>query len=145
MPIYQKTPKNELDAYIVKRTERMVQALVFNLKVVGEKIINHARLHHTYTDQTGNLTSSIGFVIAVDGQIVQESSFDVVKNGAEGARQGRSFAEKIAQSVPQGIVLIVVAGKNYAKYVSAKGYDVIDSAELLARQLIPQMLKQLGL
>lgn len=145
MPVNQLTPKSDIDAYIVKRTERMTMALVYNLKVVGEKIINHARTSHTYTDQTGNLTSSIGYVISVDGKIVQESSFDVVKNGSDGAKQGRSFAEQLATQSPNGIVLIVVAGKNYAKYVSARGYDVIDSAELLARELIPQMLKQLGL
>lgn len=145
MSIAQLTPNSELDAYIVRRVERMTQALVYNLQVVGEKIVNHARQSHTYKDQTGNLTSSIGYVIALDGKIVQESSFDVVQEGADGAKQGRSFAERIAQGAPQGIVLIVVAGKNYARYVSARGFDVIDSAEVLARRLIPQMLKQLGL
>lgn len=145
MPITQLTPKGEIEQYIVKRTERMTMALAYNLQAVGEKIINHARQRHTYTDQTGNLTSSIGYVVAVDGKIVQTSSFDVVKSGAEGARQGRSFAEQLAQGVPHGIVLIVVAGKHYARYVSARGFDVIDSAEVLARQLIPKMLKQLGL
>ena len=33
----------------------------------------------------------------------------------------------------------------YASFVSAKGYDVLDSAELLAERLVPDMLKRLGL
>jgi hypothetical protein len=39
--------------------------------------------------------------------------------------------------------LILVAGKEYAAYVSAR-YDVLDSAELLAEKLLPGILKKLG-
>lgn len=149
MPIIQQTPKGEIEAYIAKRTERMTEAIIYNLKVVGEKVINRGRITaekgNDFTDQTGNLRSSIGYVITVDGEVVMESSFDVVKNGAEGAQSGRKFANSLAGRFPQGICLIVVAGKNYAKYVAARGYDVLDSAELLAQKLVPQMLKTLGL
>ena len=149
MPVELKTPKADIESYIAKCTERMTQALIYNLKVVGEKVINRGRITaekgRDFTDQTGNLRSSIGYVITLDGRIVQESSFEVVKNGAEGAEQGRSFAHKLAQQFPSGVCLIVVAGKSYAKYVAARGYDVIDSSEILARQLIPNMLKQLGI
>ena len=149
MPLHRITPKEEIRDYVVKRTERMTQAIIYNLKVVGEKVINRGRITaekgRDFTDQTGNLRSSIGYVIVVDGEVVMESSFDVVKDGAEGAEQGRKFAHSLAQKFPKGICLIVVAGKNYAKYVSARGYDVLDSAELLAQQLVPQMLKQLGM
>ena len=149
MPLELKTSKAEIDAYLTKRVERMTQALIFNLKVIGEKVVNRGRITaekgRDFTDQTGNLRSSIGYVISMDGQIVTESSFEVVKNGAEGAEQGRKFAYSIANQCPSGICLVVVAGKSYAKYVAARGYDVLDSSELLARQLIPQMLKELGM
>ena len=149
MPISQLTPKEQIDAAVAKRVEHMRQAIIYNLKVVAEKVLNRGRITgekgRDFTDQTGNLRSSIGYVIVVDGEIVMESSFETVKDGAEGARQGRAFAHRIAQQYPQGIALIVVAGKNYAKYVSARGFDVLDSAELLAQQLVPQMLKQLGM
>jgi hypothetical protein len=51
---------------------------------------------------------------------------------------------QLVSKFPKGIVLIVDAGMHYASYVSAKGYDVIDSAELLAQQLVPEILKRLS-
>lgn len=144
MPIKRLTPTAEIDRYIAGRVEAIKKALVYNLCAVGEQVLNAARLTNSYKDQTGNLRSSIGYVVAVDGEIVQMSSFEVVKEGSEGARGGKEYAMQLVWDFPQGIVLIVVAGMNYASYVSAKGYDVLDSSELLADKLVPQMLQQLG-
>ena len=144
MPIKRLTPTAEIDRYITGRVEAIKKALVYNLCAVGEQVLNAARLTNSYKDQTGNLRSSIGYVVAVDGEIVQMSSFDTVKEGREGSREGKEYAMQLVRNFPQGIVLIVVAGMNYASYVSAKGYDVLDSSELLADKLVPQMLQQLG-
>ncbi len=57
---------------------------------------------------------------------------------------GRKFILELAQRYSVGIVLIIVAGMNYARYVSAKGYNVLDSAESLAERLIPQIMRELG-
>jgi hypothetical protein len=144
MPIKRLTPTTEIDRYIAGRVEALKKALVYNLCAVGEQVLNAARLTNSYKDQTGNLRSSIGYVVAVDGEIVQMSSFDTVKEGREGSRGGKEYAMQLVRDFPHGIVLIVVAGMNYASYVSAKGYDVLDSSELLADKLVPQMLQQLG-
>ena len=144
MPIKRLTPTTEIDRYIAGRVEAIKKALVYNLCAVGEQVLNAARLTNSYKDQTGNLRSSIGYVVAVDGEIVQMSSFDTVKEGREGSRGGKEYAMQLVRDFPQGIVLIVVAGMNYASYVSAKGYDVLDSSELLADKLVPQMLGKLG-
>lgn len=144
MPIKRLTPTAEIDRYITGRVEAIKKALVYNLCAVGEQVLNAARLTNSYKDQTGNLRSSIGYVVAVDGEIVQMSSFDTVKEGREGSRGGKEYAMQLVRDFPHGIVLIVVAGMNYASYVSAKGYDVLESSELLADKLIPQMLQQLG-
>jgi hypothetical protein len=144
MPIKRLTPTAEIDRYITGRVEAIKKAIVYNLCAVGEQVLNAARLTNSYKDQTGNLRSSIGYVVAVDGEIVQMSSFDTVKEGREGSRGGKEYAMQLVRDFPQGIVLIVVAGMNYASYVSAKGYDVLDSSELLADKLVPQMLQQLG-
>lgn len=144
MPIKRLTPTTEIDRYIAWRVEAIKKALVYNLCAVGEQVLNAARLTNSYKDQTGNLRSSIGYVVAVDGEIVQMSSFDTVKEGREGSRGGKEYAMQLVRDFPHGIVLIVVAGMNYASYVSAKGYDVLDSSELLADKLVPQMLQQLG-
>ena len=144
MPIKRLTPTAEIDRYIAGRVEAIKRALVYNLCAVGEQVLDTARLTNSYKDQTGNLRSSIGYVVAVDGEIVQMSSFDTVKEGREGSRGGKEYAMQLVRDFPHGIVLIVVAGMNYASYVSAKGYDVLDSSELLADKLVPQMLQQLG-
>ena len=144
MPIKRLTPPAEIDRFIEAEVERLKTALVYNLCAIGEQVLNAARLTNSYKDQTGNLRSSIGYVVSVDGEIVQMSSFDVVKEGGDGAKGGKASATQLVADFPQGIVLIVVAGMNYASYVSAKGYDVLDSSEMLAERLVPQMLGQLG-
>ena len=144
MPIKRLTPPTEIDRFIGAEIERLKTALVYNLCAIGEQVLNAARLTNSYKDQTGNLRSSIGYVVAVDGEIVQMSSFDVVKNGGRGSKVGKTYAMKLVRDFPKGIVLIVVAGMKYASYESAKGYDVLDSSELLADKLVPQMLQQLG-
>ncbi len=147
MPIRQTTSNADLDRFIEKRVKSTVDAIIYRLSVVGERVINQARDtdKRTFKDQTGNLRSSIGYVIVSDGQIVKASDFRTVKGGSQGSATGRSYAERLAQQFPDGIVLIVVAGMNYATYVSAKGLDVLDSAELLAQREIPKMLERLGL
>lgn len=144
MPIKNLTPEGAISEFIGQQVERVTSALIYNLCAVGEQVLNQARSTNSYKDQTGNLRSSIGYVVAVDGEVVQSSSFEVVKDGADGSRDGKSYAIDLVKQFPEGIVLIVVAGMNYASYVSAKGYDVLDSSEVLADRLVPEILKQLG-
>lgn len=144
MPIRQVTPNSEINSYIERKLEIWRQLLIRNFSHVGEQVLNAARSSKDYKDQTGNLRSSLGYVVAVDGRVADKSSFEVVKKGQEGAKTGADYARKLARKYPKGIVLIVCAGMNYAAYVNSKK-DVADSAELLADRLVPKMLKQLGL
>ena len=68
------------------------------------------------------------------------SNFDVVKQGASGAKEGKEFLQKLLAENNKGIVLIIVAGKNYAKFVEAKGYNVLAAATLKAEAMIKQAL-----
>ena len=145
MPIKQTTTAEQIDAYIEKQMQTWRKLIVRNFIYVGEQVLNAARSTDSYKDQTGNLRSSIGYVIVKDGSVVRASSFEQVKNGSDGTSKGRSYAESLAARYKNGIALIVVAGMNYAAYVKKRGYDVIDSSELLAEQLVPQMLRKLGL
>lgn len=146
------SPQNVFGDFINEQVERMTNALVYNLCSIGERVLNVARSTNSYKDQTGNLRSSLGYVVAIDGKVVQMSDFAPSDKKTEkppdkvtGQREGKAYAQQLLDKFPTGIVLLVVAGMNYASYVSAKGYDVLDSAELLAGQLIPEMLKQLGI
>ena len=146
MPIYRKTPDSAIDTSIDRVFERHNRALIQLLTDVGERCIVEARGGNgkQYIDQTGNLRSSVGYVVVKDGNIVSQSDFQQVKGGNEGASEGRVFAGKLKSETSTGIALIVVAGMNYATYVSAKGYNVLDSSELLAENLVSKMLKAVG-
>lgn len=143
MPIKQTTTAEQIDAHINDFLHRKQEALLMRMSYIGEQVLNAARSTNSYKDQTGNLRSSIGYVIVKDGSVVRASSFEQVKNGSDGTSKGRSYAESLAARYKNGIALIVVAGMNYAAYVKKRGYDVIDSSELLAEQLVPQMLREL--
>lgn len=144
MGITQTTPMAEIDSYIEEQIERTKKALIRYFDYVGEKCLNAARDTNSYKDQTGNLRSSLGYVVIADGKIVRRSKTQVFKNGEEGDKNGIRYAKEMAQKYPEGIVLVVTAGMNYAAHVADKGYDVLDSAELLAERLVPAILKVIG-
>ena len=161
MGMRQTTPQGHIAAYIDKQVAKYEKLLLNNLHYVGEQCVKAAQklpspqfLNRSrqeipphqphYIDWTGNLRSSIGYVIVRGGNIVTQSGFKSTKGGDEGAAEGKAYAEQLAAKFPHGIALVVVAGMNYAAYVSAKGYDVLDTAELLAEKLVPQMMRQLS-
>ena len=133
------TPMSSIHKYLNSQLERREKAIINTMTYVGESSINEARTGGTYMDQTGNLRNSIGYVIVIDGKVVTKQGFS-----GEGGRGSEVFALQTANKFPKGIVLIVVAGMNYARHVSAKGYNVLDSAQLLAEKLVPTLMKQLG-
>ena len=144
MPITQLTPKQEIEAYVDEQVSRLRQVLLRNLAYIGEQCLNAARQTDSYKDQTGNLRSSIGYIITADGRVIKSSDFAIVKSGSQGAKDGLAYAKKVAKEFPQSVCLIVVAGMKYAAYVSARGYDVLDSSELCADQMTESLLKKLG-
>lgn len=136
------TSKEEIANTLAKGIEDAINEAVYTLSYIGEQVVNTAKTSRKYLDQTGNLNSSIGYVISVNGELAVKGKFEVVKDGAQGAKGGEQMAEALAKA-KGGISLIVVAGMDYAQFVSAKGLDVLDSAEILAESLIPQLLGEL--
>lgn len=145
MPIKQTTPQGRIEAYIKQQLERQLAVIEYNLNYVGEMCVNAARASSGYTDRTHNLRSSTGFVVVRDGKVVRQSKFEPISGGTEGSNSGKAFAAELTRKYPKGYVLVVVAGMKYAAYVSAKGRDVLDSAEQLAERVLPMMVRQLGL
>lgn len=128
---------------LARHEANLEKALLRQLMTAGEMCVTQARLMHTYTDRTGNLTSSIGYIVAVDGQIRRTAGFQAVKDGHQGAKEGKAYARELVKRFPRGHALIIVAGMEYAAYVADKGCDVIDSAELLAQQLLPELIRKI--
>ncbi|MFA6973997.1 MAG: hypothetical protein WC238_04660 [Parcubacteria group bacterium] len=131
--------------YLEQRRANIEAIIIRNLQYLGEQCVNQARSNGDYTDQTGNLRSSVGYVVVARGQIVQ-NDFQVASSGGEvGVTEGSSLAEKLAQQYKSGYALIVVAGMDYALYVEAKHHrDVLTSAEQYAQQKLPMIMAKLG-
>lgn len=132
--------QQRFDVFLQEIQNLQIEALQY----LGEKCVTHARSIPTeqgFKDQTGNLRSSIGYAVFVDGVAVH-SFYDVVKDGAVGAKAGQELAEKVGGQT-KGVCLVVTAGMNYALYVESKGRDVIASAEQLAERELPRMLEEL--
>lgn len=148
MGIRQITPQSEVESYIDTKVEHLREAVIYSFQYVGEAALTQARewrsQQHPYTDRTGNLRSSVGYIIVDEGRIVGKSGFSAVNQGQEGSGEGEKFARSLASKFTKGISLIFVAGMSYAAYVSARGYDVNESAEDLASLLVPKFLHQLG-
>lgn len=129
------TPKFNITTLLNKGLEQNKDALIRGLKRVALQAVNRARQDGSYTDQTGNLRRSTGFVIAIDGEIV-DSLF--------GNDIAREYAlDVLSKYRSNSIVLIVFAGMNYASYVQAKGYNVLASAEIEAEKQINNLFKLL--
>lgn len=123
---------------VKEEAERLAKRrLIRFLKSVGEECVAEAVSSGNYTDQTGNLRSSIGYVVADAGSVVEEGGFYPL-GGADGPDVGRAKALRQAEGTG-GVTLVIVAGMSYAQYVADKGYNVLDSAELLARQLLTEI------
>ena len=114
------------------------QRIIWTLAMVGESFVNDARSTQTYQDQTGNLRSSIGYIVAKDGAIIQEN----VEGKPEGVAQARNVAREVLRDNSKGFILIVVAGMEYAAAVESKGYDVITGSIPVAKALLKKKMKE---
>lgn len=129
--------------YYVDQAEEKIYLL---LQRTGEEFVKVAREKGHYFDHTGNLRSSIGYVIAKDGKILSEN-FELSKNGSvrvEGERTARRLTSELAGLYNKGFVLIGVAGMKYAVHVEAiENKDVISTAGIQAEEWIRKQSKTL--
>lgn len=128
---------------------RIHRAIVTMLTYIAEQCVRKAREDGTYTDRTGNLRNSIGYVLLRNGDIISSNFENKVESkvidaaNGKGILEGQALAEELARKAGKGYTLIIVAGMHYAYYVETRGYDVLDSAERLAEQRVPVLMKQL--
>ena len=117
------------------------------LSYIGEHLCNHARREGGYTDRSGNLRSSVGYRIFKDGVAVVDGGFENVGegNGIEEAKKALD-AYAIANEIPiNGWTIIVVAGQSYARYVEAKGFNVLHLTKIEMDEKIEELKQDLGL
>lgn len=145
MSVKRLTPKGHAKAFVDRQMAMKKQAIINTYIYVGEAALEVARTKHKYHRQTGNLTSSIGYCILDNGKVLSISKFEVVGNGEKGAEEGRKFLRKLIRENSKGLVFIMVAGMSYANYVEAMSLDVLESAELLSKKMLPKLCKALKL
>jgi hypothetical protein len=121
---------------VLNRVDRFKDArigeTVNRLSYLGEMVVNRAKDEPpaseggvSFHDRTGNLRSSIGYMVAYNGKII--------KKYAAGKKDGKAAAielmEALASKSTGGkALLVVVAGMEYAIYVEMKGFSVIAAA-----------------
>ena len=147
MGIRMTTKLSEVHDMLMRETERVERLTIRALSKLGEQCVTKIRDRagdKSWYDQTGNLRSSVGYVIAHNKNIIQYSTFNQVKQGSEGVKTGKDLAKELAKRYSNNYVLIVVAGMNYAECVEAmENKNVLASAELFARKELPGMMSKL--
>ena len=119
---------HEVELEFIRAKEEYDRKAVEWLSVLGERVVKYAREHGSYTDRTGNLRNSIGYVVVQYGRIVTED-FSIGSGHGEAKTQARAYALEVARNLPANKTYLVwVAGMEYAKYVEAKGFDVLEGS-----------------
>lgn len=135
---------NDIDATFKALLAKVDRQLIESLTRVGEEAVKLAKMippERGFKDRTGNLRSSIGYVVLVDGKPVNVA-FAAVKGGHAGVNEGQRLALQVG-SKTEGYALVVVAGMNYAVHVESKGRDVLTSAEKFAEKEVAKHLADL--
>ena len=133
----------QLEAQLISWAAQNERKFIIALSYIGEDFVNRARSIDTYLDDTGNLRSSIGYVIAKNGRILKRN-YKQVGEGNEGVTNGLNLADEAAAEHPRGIVLIVTAGMEYALPLESMNYDVLTGSIPSERQVLEsfhQMIK----
>lgn len=105
-------------SYPIGRAEEKIYKL---LQRAGEEFVRIARKKGTYEDQTGNLRSSIGYVIVKDGDILTENyeQSDKGSDKVSGVREAKRLVSDLIGLYTDGWVLIGVVAMPYAAFVES--------------------------
>lgn len=135
---------NQVMQKLQNNMETISQIISLRMAYIGERVVNHCRNippEIGFTDRTGALRSSIGYVVYTQGR---PTVSNFVGTNTEGTQQGKTLADRIASRYKTGWVLVVVAGMNYALAVESRGRDVLTSGEQMAKYEVNRMVDQLA-
>ena len=145
----------ELRAMLKKELEKNIHAVITMLQYVGEKVVNGVRDESlsNWKDRTGNLRSSVGYVVSVDGKPLNFYGFQQVDGPLRGTKEDpgynpetqKEYARTLCSLYPEGIALIIVAGMEYAYYVERlENKTVLAQGEIEGKKLINEMIQKLN-
>lgn len=131
----------DIETFIQAKIRRAEAQILTELKALGARCINEARLSKQYQNWSYNLISSTGYVITYNGKTVH-SDFEQQGGGSKGMAEGIAFAEKIARGY-RGYALVIVAGMDYALYVESSGKNVLHTSSKLLDSLFPASIERI--
>lgn len=121
----------EVERWFNYHVDRAEEKMFVLMQRAGEEFVKIARGKGKYTDHTGNLRSSIGYVIVANGRVLSEN-FELSDKGTDkvtGKQRAKRLTGELATLYNKGFVLIGVAGMKYAVIVEAmENKDVISLA-----------------
>jgi hypothetical protein len=148
LEILSKVNANAVRSHIEKFKEKINKTILLNLQIIGEEFITEARTKTQsqggFQDHSGNLRSSIGYVILYNGEQVFGGEFIKVLDGGEGAEKGSQLLKNLSSDHPTGWVLIGCAGMEYSVYVEAKGRDVISGSANIAGAALKKAVERIN-
>lgn len=130
--------RQRFDAFLSAIERAQIEQLMY----LGEMCVIHAKGLSPdvgFYDRTGNLRSSIGYTIFRNGVAMHDN----YTGSGEGTTSGRELSNQVGAKYKKGIALVITAGMSYAVYVESRGKDVLTSAEQLAKQEMPKILRDL--
>lgn len=145
MGITPRFSKSDVNRMFMIKLQRIETVIINRLIQVGEKFVINARNNGNYLDQTGNLRSSIGYIILKNGRTIHEN-FELSNKGTDkrtGVNKGKSFINQLKANFSTGYVLIVVAGMDYAAAVESRGKDVLTASAITAKNDLQRAISEI--
>lgn len=106
-----------------KRMENMENHMLFMaMNSIMPEILNDIAVEGEYTDRSGALRGSRGGAVYLNGkEVIRQVTGDI------GTAEASAALDTMAADTPaDGVVLNIVAGMYYGRYVEAKGYNVLN-------------------
>lgn len=129
----------ELSLHLHKQSEAIDEKILQVLDTVGSRAVELAIKTKTYKDDTGNLTASIGYGVYKKGVEYSVGGF----GGGKGEQEGlNKLAAVASQHRNKSLVLIIVAGMEYALYLERNGYVILDGASVRLDNILREELNK---
>lgn len=137
-------------ATVNKYVQNYINRVIEVYKTAGVAMVEDARSRTkdlgaydggSFGNITWNLRSSIGCSLFRGGDAIFDY-YPTLQTGAHGSKKGKDFALETYRSnvgitySKDSIVLIVVAGEDYARAVESRGYNVIDATANIAEEIL---------
>ncbi|MBR8535390.1 hypothetical protein KDU71_07445 [Carboxylicivirga sediminis] len=139
-PLYS---NNDVSRFIDKFQKETKQRFYDIFVQAGEHGVRIARTEGRYIDHTGNLRSSIGYAVADSGSIKVENfqKAGVGTDQEKGLSEAKRLANEVAKQHHFGLVLIIVAGMDYAVYVeNMENKDVLTNAVFSTQTYLKELM-----